>query len=67
MWCNLGKKRIVIILIVVIIIGITLGIVFLSQNTKFVQYTDEPKTILTGDVVMSTKVSRPGCEKTDSC
>ena len=52
--------------ILVIIIGITLGIVFLSQNT-IAQDVDDPKTILTGDVVMSTKVSRPGCEKTDSC
>jgi len=62
----LGKKRIVIISIIVIIIGITLGIVFLSQNT-IVQDVDDQKTILKGDVIMSTKVSRPGCEKTDSC
>jgi len=61
----LGKK-IVIISIIVIIIGITLGIVFLSQNTV-VQDVDNQKTILKGDVIMSTKVSRPGCEKTDSC
>ena len=65
MWCNLGKK-IVIISIIVIIIGITLGMVFLSQNTV-VQDVDDQKTILKGDVIMSTKVSRPGCEKTDSC
>ncbi len=62
----MGKKRIVIILIVVIIIGISLGIVILSQNT-IVQDADDQKTILKGDVIMSTKVSRPGCEKTDSC
>ena len=59
-------KKIVIILIIVIIIGITLGIVFLSQNTV-VQDVDDQKTVLKGDVIMSTKVSRPGCEKTDSC
>ena len=59
-------KKIVIISIIVIIIGITLGIVFLSQNTV-VQDVDNQKTILKGDVIMSTKVSRPGCEKTDSC
>jgi len=47
--------------------GITLGIVFLSQNTNFIQNIDDQKTIIKGDVVMSTKVSRPGCEKTDSC
>jgi len=62
----LGKKRIVIILIIVIIIGISLGIVILSQNT-IVQDVDDQKTILKGDVIMPTKVSRPGCEKTDSC
>jgi len=44
----------------------TLGIVILSQNT-IVQDIDDQKTILKGDVIMSTKVSRPGCEKTDSC
>jgi len=61
----LGKK-IVIISIIVIIIGISLGIVILSQNT-IVQDVDDQKTVLKGDVIMSTKVSRPGCEKTDSC
>jgi len=62
----LEKKRIVIISIIVLIIGISLGIVILSQNTV-VQDVDDQKTILKGDVIMSTKVSRPGCEKTDSC
>ena len=52
--------------ILVIIIGIPLGTLFLSQNT-IAQDVNDPKTILTGDVIMSTKVSRPGCEKTDSC
>jgi plastocyanin len=62
----LEKKRIVIISIIVLIIGISLGIVILSQNTV-VQDVDDQKVILKGDVIMSTKVSRPGCEKTDSC
>lgn len=43
-----------------------LGNVILSQNTNFTHDVNEPKTTK-GDVVMSTKVSRPGCEKTDSC
>ena len=59
----MGKKRIGII---IGIIGITLGIVILFQNTNFVQDVDESK-IIKGDIVMPTKVSRPGCEKTDSC
>ena len=60
------KKRIVIISIIILIIGISLGTVFLSQNTV-VQDVDDQKIILKGDVIMPTKVSRPGCEKTDSC
>lgn len=60
------KKRIVIISIIVLITGISLEIVILSQNTV-VQDVDDQKAILKGDVIMSTKVSRPGCEKTDSC
>ena len=62
----MGKKRIVIISIIILIIGISLGIVVLSQNTV-VRDVDDQKIILKGDVIMSTKVSRPGCEKTDSC
>ena len=48
------------------IIGISLEIVILSQNT-IVQDVDDQKTVLKGDIIMPTKVSRPGCEKTDSC
>ncbi|MEK6867045.1 MAG: plastocyanin/azurin family copper-binding protein [Thermoproteota archaeon] len=48
------------------IIGISLGTVILSQNT-IVQDVDDQKTVLKGDIIMPTKVSRPGCEKTDSC
>ena len=48
------------------IIGISLGIVILSQNT-IVRDVDDQKTVLKGDIIMPTKVSRPGCEKTDSC
>ena len=57
----------VIISIIVVIIGLTLGLVSLPQNTDFVADVDSQKIIVKGDVVMSTKVSRPGCEKTDSC
>ncbi len=48
------------------IMGISLGIVFLTQNTV-IQDVDDQKTVLKGDIIMPTKVSRPGCEKTDSC
>ncbi|HSB83970.1 MAG TPA: plastocyanin/azurin family copper-binding protein [Nitrosarchaeum sp.] len=59
------KKRIIIISIIVIVVGMIAGII-LSQNSHIVHDSDNLKTIK-GDVVMSTKVSRPGCEKTDSC
>ncbi|MGI0056804.1 MAG: cupredoxin domain-containing protein [Nitrosarchaeum sp.] len=61
------KKILVIGSIIVMITGITLGIMTVSQNTDFVQDVNEPKIILKGDVVMSSQVSRPGCEKTNSC
>ncbi len=48
------------------IIGISLGIVILSQNI-IVQDVDDQKTVLKGDIIMPTKVSRPGCEKINSC
>jgi len=40
--------------------------VIFFQNTT-VKDTDEPKISHKADVIMSTKVSRPGCEITDSC
>lgn len=60
------KKWILIGSIIVIIIGITLGNLIYSQNTNSLETNNEPK-IITKDVIMPTKVSRPGCEKTDSC
>jgi len=63
----LEKKKTLICSIIVIITGIALGTVILSQNTNFIHDVNDPKITLKGDVVMSTKVSRPGCEKTDSC
>lgn len=47
--------------------GITLASIISSQNTDPLQDDNEPKIIFKGDVIMPTKVSRPGCEKTDSC
>ena len=44
-----------------------IGIAFISQNDNYVQTADDSKPILKADVIMPTKVSRPGCEKTDSC
>jgi hypothetical protein len=63
----LKKKLIVIGSIIVIIVGIALGSVFSHSNSKSLQDYNEPKIVFKGDVIMPTKVSRPGCEKTDSC
>lgn len=49
------------------IIIVVIGIALIPQNDNYVQTTDDSKPILKADVVMPTKVSRPGCEKTDSC
>lgn len=49
------------------IIIVVIGIALIPQNDNYVQTTDDSKPILKADVIMPTKVSRPGCEKTDSC
>ncbi|MSV26590.1 MAG: hypothetical protein CK527_05960 [Nitrosarchaeum sp.] len=51
-----------------IIIGcVIFGLVIQSQNKNFIQDIDDSKINLKADIIMPTKVSRPGCEKTDSC
>jgi plastocyanin len=50
-----------------VIIIVVIGIALIPQNDNYVQTTDDSKPILKADVIMPTKVSRPGCEKTDSC
>ncbi len=60
-------KKIMILTSIFIIIITAVGIMLISQNDNFVQDTDDSKLKLKVDVVMPTKVSRPGCEKTDSC
>lgn len=49
------------------IIIVVIGIALIPQNDNYVQTPDDSKPILKADVIMPTKVSRPGCEKTDSC
>ena len=44
----------------------TLVAAIFFQNTT-VKGIDEPKISRKADIIMSTKVSRPGCETTDSC
>ncbi|CAD6368973.1 Blue (Type1) copper domain-containing protein [metagenome] len=61
------KKTIFLIgLILITIVGITSSVILLSQNISDDQKSDNPQNIK-ADVIMPTKVSRPGCENTDSC
>jgi plastocyanin len=50
----------IITVIVVVIIGL---IIFNSSIEK----NSEESVVVKGDIIMSTKSSRPGCEKTDRC
>jgi len=63
---DLWKKRKTYSIILLILVGILVIITISSQNitTKSI---DEPKISNKADVIMSSKVSRPGCETTDSC
>jgi len=49
----------------VVIILVIIGLVFSSSPIE--EKSEEPELIVKGDVIMPTKVSRPGCEKTDRC
>jgi len=46
---------------VIIIIGL---VTFDSSKEKI---SEEPEVVVNGDIIMSTKSSRPGCEETDRC
>ena len=51
----------VIVLVVVIVTGMTIS------NYPAEEKTNDPELIDKGDVVMPSKVSRPGCEEIDRC
>ena len=56
-------------IIIVGIIGfaILLGIAMSFSNNSVEENNDETTLVIKGDVVMPTKVSRPGCEIDDRC
>ena len=61
---NLRKK----IITFGVISGVMLALVFsLIQNNSSEIKTEKSEITLEADVIMPTKVSRPGCEKTNSC
>jgi len=57
-------KKIIIIGIVTVFVVIIIGLVTYDSSIK--KISEEPK-VVTGDVIMPTKASRPGCEATDRC
>lgn len=64
MWCDLLKKITaigVIGIVILVIIGVSLTSIASDDDAK------ETELTVTGDVIMPTKVSRPGCEETDRC
>jgi plastocyanin len=55
-------------IIVFVIIGIaTLGIITMSTFDNSIEKNNDTELIVKADVIMPTKVSRPGCEKNDIC
>ena len=64
MWCDL-LKQITTIGVIGVIILVT--IVFSFSNYSTEENVEETDLIIQGDVIMPTKVSRPGCEKNDRC
>ena len=64
MWCDLIKK---IIIVGIIGFAILLGIAMSFSNNTVEENNDETILVIKGDVVMPTKVSRPGCEIDDRC
>ncbi len=64
MWYDLLKQITAIGVIgIVILVTIALSI----SNFSIEENIDETDSIIKGDVIMPTKVSRPGCEENDRC
>lgn len=51
--------------IIVVIIIVIIGLIISVYNTD--ENPEESEVIVKGDIVMPTKVSRPGCDETDRC
>ena len=64
MWCDL-LKQITAIGVIGIVILVTITLSF--SNYSIEENVEETDLIIKGDVIMPTKVSRPGCETNDSC
>ncbi len=64
MWYGL-LKQITAIGSIGVVILVTITLSFSNNSTE--ENVDEIDLIIKGDVIMPTKVSRPGCEETDRC
>ena len=58
-------KKLIIIGTITVVILVIIGLIFSSLPVE--KNSEEPEMIVKGDVIMPTKVSRPGCEETDRC
>jgi len=58
-------KKITIVAVLLVLVFVMIGIGLSNSSTETPSEDSEP--IVKGDVIMPTKVSRPGCEKTDRC
>lgn len=58
-------KKITVLGIIGVIVIVILGLIFSSSTPE--KNSEEPELIVKGDVVMPTKVSRPGCDEIDRC
>jgi plastocyanin len=58
-------KKIIVLGIIGVIVLLILGLILFSSTQE--KNSEEPELIVKADVVMPTKVSRPGCEEIDRC
>jgi len=58
-------KQITSIVIIGVVLLVTIALSF--SNSSIEENIEETDLIIKGDVIMPTKVSRPGCEKNDNC
>jgi plastocyanin len=51
--------------IITVIVMVIIGLII--SNSSIEKNSEESEVIVKGDIIMSTKSSRPGCEETDRC
>jgi len=58
-------KKIILVAVLLVLVFVIIGIVISNSSIETISEDSEP--IVKVDVIMPTKVSRPGCEKIDRC